>query len=111
MRDRTSLYYLEKQPQIDELKLHRLLIRPVIWLRQRRRQLHDSRIFDQLTGLMVTADEKRIYEPATKESLPGIDVREQATRNWLFTPATRPERFGKPKKLVPMFRSSIWRRR
>jgi hypothetical protein len=68
MRDRTSLYYLEKQPQIDELKLHRLLIRPVIWLRQRRRPLHDSRIFDQLTGLMVTADEKRIYEPVTKES-------------------------------------------
>ncbi len=68
MRDRTSLYYLEKQPQIDELKLHRLLIRPVIWLRQRRRQLHDSRIFDQLTGLMVTVDEKRIYEPATKDS-------------------------------------------
>ena len=67
MRDRTGLYYLEKQPQVEELKLHRLLVPSVLWLRQRRRQLHDSRIFDQLTGLMVIVDEKRIYEPATKE--------------------------------------------
>lgn len=58
MRDRTSLYYLEEQPQVDELKLHRLLVRPVLCLRQRRRPLHDSRIFDQVTGLMVTAHQK-----------------------------------------------------
>ena len=69
MRDRTSLCYLEEQAQIDELKLYRLLVRPVLCLRQRRRQLHDSRIFDQLTGLMVTVDEKRIYEPDPEDEI------------------------------------------
>src|SRR4029077_7835897 len=98
MRDRTSLYYLEKQPQIDELKLHRLLIRPVIWLRQRRRQLHDSRIFDQLTGLMVRVTKREFMNRLQKNPPLGIDVRQPATRSWLSTPAISPERFRKAQR-------------
>ena len=74
------------------------LVLPVICLRQGRRVTSRVPYFRSRRSLLWRSTENKLMRQLPNNPILQRDVRNQPTRSWLFTPATRPERFGKAKE-------------